>query len=227
MIKLISDLPEVSSEDLGFLKIKCLFDCYGSDKNTLFWRQDEASYLSLSVCDMVISEGDINAEELREFIAVISPKSIFCPYDTAVLLGLAPNETVNVMRRQADIMGDTDSDCLSSRDLYDIMDISEFTLPNYPDFAVDYCRRFNMGQADYYGIKNKCAAVSLSSGGYTLIIGIVIRQKGFGEKALIGIIKKNYGKTVLAYCRDGLTGFYEKYGFKKLDKRYALINEYK
>lgn len=227
MIKLVSSLPKLCSPDLGYLKIKCLFDCYKDDKNTLFWQQNGGVYISLSGGDMTISEGGINPQEMREFVAVISPKSIFCPCDTADLLSLKPTETVNVMCRKADITGTAQSDCLNSKDLYDILNIKEFTLPPYPDFAVDYCRRLNTGQADYYGIKGKCAAISLSSGEYALINGIVSRQKGLGSEALSAIIKKNYGRTVLVYCRDGLTDFYEKHGFKKLDKRYALINEYR
>ena len=101
------------------------------------------------------------------------------------------------MFRKADITGSAECDRLNSRELYDILNIEEFTLPPYPDFAVDYCRRLNMGQADYYGIRDKCAAVSLSSGRYALIAGIVSRQKGLGGKALNAIIQKNHGKTVV------------------------------
>ena len=86
MISLVQSPPEVCSRDLGFLKIKCLFDCYKDDKSVLFWRQDKGVYLSLAGGDMTVSEGGINTEEMREFISVIAPKSIFCPRKTADLL---------------------------------------------------------------------------------------------------------------------------------------------
>lgn len=83
------------------------------------------------------------------------------------------------------------------------------------------------GCAEYYGIKEKCAALSFNSGNYALINGIVSKEKGYGKKALTAIIQKNRGKYIIACCEDRLTGFYEKYGFEKLSKRFAIINEYK
>lgn len=225
MIRLVSDLPDISGFDAGYLKIKCLYDSFRFDNRVLFWRQQGGAYISLSGGNMTISGGAVYTEELFEFLSLISPSSVFCPEDTAIKL--KNNYTaVNVMRRLGDISGETVGDRLSSDELYKLFDIPDFSLPPYPEFAVDWCRRLNRGCAEYYGIKEKCAALSFNSGNYALINGIVSKEKGYGKKALTAIIQKNRGKYIIACCEDRLTGYYEKYGFEKLSKRFAIINEY-
>ena len=122
------------------------------------------------------------------------------------------------MSRKADALGETAGDELKSREIYDILNIKEFSLPEYPYFAVDFCRRINHGRADYFAVKDKCAAVSFHTGNYALLNGIVSREKGLGTVALNAILQKNYGRELLCCCEEDLIGFYEKNGFKKLYK---------
>ena len=196
MIKLVADLAEVSCRDVGYLKIKCLYDSYCDDSGVLFWRQDSGAYLSLSGGNMIISRGAVCSDELFEFLNVISPNNVFCPEETAKKLKIKAYSAVNVMYRLGDISGETQGDGLSSGELYKLLNIPDFSLPPYPDFAVDWCRRLNRGYAEFYGIKEKCAAVSFNSGSYALINGIVSKQKGCGKKALNAIIQKNRGNQL-------------------------------
>ena len=119
------------------------------------------------------------------------------------------------MSRVADISGKPSGDSLSSKEIYDILNVKGFSLPEYPYFAVDFCRRLNRGLASCFAIKNKCAAVSFHTGDYAILNGIVSREKGFGTVALGAILQKNYGRKLLVCCEEKLIGFYEKNGFQK------------
>lgn len=216
MITLTDSLPEADTPNAEYIRIKCLYDCYKEDKEVLFWSQDGGkAYISFASGDMTVFCRDDNIDEIREFISVISPRSIFASLNVLKALELKNIHSVFVMSRKADISGDTAGDSLSSRDIYDILNVKEFSLPEYPYFAVDFCRRLNRGLADYFAIKEKCAAVSFHTGNYALLNGIVSREKGLGTVALNAILQKNHGRELLICCEEELIGFYEKNGFIK------------
>ena len=96
------------------------------------------------------------------------------------------------------------------------MDVDGLSLPDYPHFAVDYCRRKNLGFAKSFAIKDKCAVITFNSGDTAIINGLASHEKGYGSIALKGILQKNYGKAFLACCRDSVLPFYLKNGFIKL-----------
>ena len=226
MIRLTELLPEASEPNAEYVRIKCLYDCYKDDKDVLFWEQDGGSaYISLADGDMTVfcKNGDIS--EIREFISVISPRSIFGSLEVLKNLGFSDIHSVEVMCRAADISGETSGDSLNSREIYDILNIKEFVLPEYPYFAVDFCRRINRGLASCFAIKDKCAAVSFHTGNYALLNGIVSREKGLGTVALKAILQKNYGRELIVCCEEKLIGFYEKNGFKKLYKAGYLCRQ--
>ena len=216
MITLTDSLPEASVPNIEYVRLKCLYDCYKEDKDTLFWEQDGGkAYISLVDGDMTVFRENGDMDELKEFISMISSRSIFGSLEVLKKLGFSDIHSVEVMSRKADILGNTLGDNLDSREIYDILNIEEFILPEYPYFAVDFCRRLNRGTADYFAVKNKCAAVSFHTGNYALLNGIVSREKGFGTAALKAILQKNYGREMLVCCEEKLIGFYEKNGFKK------------
>lgn len=219
MIKLTHNLPEAGEPNAEYIRIKCLYDCYKGDKDVLFWEQDGGrAYISLASGDMTVFCENGDYEEIKEFISVISPQSIFGSLEALKNLGFSDIHSVFVMSRKADILGETAGDDLKSREIYDILNIKDFSLPEYPYFAVDFCRRINHGRADYFAVKDKCAAVSFHTGNYALLNGIVSREKGLGTVALNAILQKNYGRELLCCCEEKLIGFYEKNGFKKLYK---------
>ena len=219
MIALTDFLPEASELNAEYVRIKCLFDCYKDDKDVLFWEQNGGkAYISLASGDMTVfcENGDLT--EIKEFISVISPRSIFGSLEALKKMGFSDIHSVFVMSRKADILGETIGDSLKSREIYDILNVKEFSLPEYPYFAVDFCRRINHGTADYFAIKDKCAAISFHTGNYALLNGIVSREKGLGTVALRAILQKNYGRELIVCCEENLIGFYEKNGCKKLYK---------
>lgn len=218
MIKLVNALPEVSKPTAEYIRIKCLFDCYKDDHDVYFWQQSGAeTYISLSDGNMTVSYGGGNTAELAEFIKMLNPKTVFTDSVTFEKLEIQPTETVEVMARCADTSPLSDMGYrLSSKDIYEVFSAAGLDVPDYPHFAVDFCRRLNRGGASLWGIKNKCAAVSFNTGSYALLCGLASLEKGKGGQALKAIICKNGGRQMLLCCKPPLVGFYEKYGFKRL-----------
>ena len=218
MIRLVNALPEASKPTAEYIRIKCLFDCCKEDPDVYFWQQTgEETYTSLSDGNMTLSYGGGNTAELAEFIKMLNPQTVFTDSVTLKKLGIQPDETVNVMARCADTLPLSDiGDRLSSKDIYEIFSAAGLDVPDYPHFAVDFCRRLNRGGASLWGIKNKCAAVSFNTGNYALLCGLASLEKGNGGQALKAIICKNSGRQMLLCCKPPLVGFYEKYGFKRL-----------
>ena len=218
MIKLVNALPEASKPTAEYIRIKCLFDCYKADPDAYFWQQTGAeTYISLSDGNMTLSYGGGNTAELAELIKMLNPKTVFTDSVTFEKLEIQPTETVEVMARCADTSPLSDmGDRLSSKDIYEVFSAAGLDVPDYPHFAVDFCRRLNRGGASLWGIKNKCAAVSFNTGSYALLCGLASLEKGKGGQALKAIICKNGGRQMLLCCKPPLVGFYKKYGFKRL-----------
>ena len=162
---------------------------------------------------MIIYNISADFEELTEFVDVINPACVFSDYDTLSKIGRKPKERINIIYRKADIKGETKGDSLSSREIYDLLDVEGLSLPEYPYFAVDYCYRLNHGFADYFALKGKCCAVTFNCGDMAIMNGIASHQKGMGSVALKGVLQKNYGRDFLVCCRDSVSEFYKKNGF--------------
>lgn len=217
MISLTSSLPKIEPLSAESVKIHCLFDCYQRDDKVLFWTQDkEKTIISLSDSNMIIHNISADIDELKEFVDVIGPVCVFSDIETLKKIGRAPKEKINVMFRKADIGGETKGDTLSSKELYALLDTDGLSLPEYPYFAVDFCRRLNRGKADYFALKNTCAAITFNSCDAAIINGIASHKKSFGSVALRAVLQKNRGRTLLVCCREKIKGFYEKNGFSPL-----------
>ena len=217
MIRLINSIPCVDKLSAEFIKIRCCFEAYGKDG--MFWEQNDGqAFLSLIDGNMVIFNSEANTDELKEFADVISPACVFSDIATLRAIGRIPDEEIFVMHKKADESADIQSDTLSSRQLYELLDVDGLSLPEYPYFAVDICHRLNHDMAEYFGIENKCAAISFHTGNYAIMNGIASREKGYGGVALKNILSKNYGRQFLVCCREKVKGFYEKFGFEELYK---------
>lgn len=214
MITLVKALPEAPLNTAEMIKIKCLFDCYNTDDTVLFWCQNgDRAVISMTDGNMIIHNNSADLEELREFVDMLSPACVFSDTKTLCGIGRKPKEPINIMWRQADIEGEPLSDEMDSRELYALLDVEGLSLPEYPYFAVDYCRRLNMGSAKYFALKDKCAVITFNTGDTAIINGLASREKGYGSVALKAILQKNYGKSFFVCCRDKVKGFYEKNGF--------------
>lgn len=217
MISLVKAIPDFDRINAEWVKIKCLYDAYKNDDKVLFWVQDgDKAVISMTDGNMIIFNNGADTEELKEFADALSPTCVFSDYDTLCSIGRKPNERINIVYRKVDIKGETYGDNLSSKEIYDLLDVDGLSLPEYPYFAVDYCHRLNMGTADYFALRNKCAAVTFNCGDKAIMNGIASHQKGYGAVALKAVLQKNYGRDFLVCCRDSVLGFYEKNGFGPL-----------
>lgn len=217
MISLTRTLPTLSKKNAELVKIYCLWEAYKDDNNVLFWTQDgDKALISMTDGNMIIYNRDADLVELEEFVSVLNPVAIYSDYDTLCGIGRKPKEKINIMCRFCDIKGDTAGDELKSDELYGLLDVDGLSLPEYPHFAVDFCRRKNKGFADYFALKGKCAIITFNTGNYAIINGLASREKGFGSVALKSAISKNNGRNLLVCCRDKVKGFYLKNGFEQL-----------
>ncbi len=217
MISLINELPVVASASAEIIKINCLYDSYKNDPSVMFWAQDnDKCIIAMTDGNMIIHNNNADTEELKEFVDVLSPACVFSDINTLKAIDRTPSENINVVYRKADIVGDTPCDVLKSDELYMLLDVDGLSLPDYPHFAVDYCRRKNLGFAKAFAIKKKCAVITFNSGDNAIINGLASHEKGFGSIAIKGILQKNYGKDFYACCRDSVLPFYLKNGFIKL-----------
>lgn len=217
MITLTTDIPRVDTPNAEFVKLRCLFEAYGD--TAMFWKQDEGSaFISMIDGNMIIYNRSADISELAEFVNVISPACVFSDLDTLKAINRTPKEEIFVMHRYSDFRPTEKSDILNSRSLYDLLDVEGLSLPEYPYFAVDICRRLNHGLAKYFALEEKCAAVSFHTDGLAVMNGIASRQKGYGSIALENILAENFNKDFLVCCREKVKGFYEKFGFEVLYK---------
>ncbi len=218
MVKLINKLPKLNALSAQWVKIKCLYDAYPNDDKVMFWVQDdEKSVIALTDGNMVIYNASDDTEELAEFVNVINPACVFSDYDTLCAIGKKPKERINIVYRKADIKEAVKGDGLSSKEVYNLLNVNGLSLPEYPYFAFDYCHRLNNGFADYFGIKNKCCAVTFNCGNMAIMNGIASHQKGMGSVALRAVLSKNYGRDFFVCCRDSVLEFYKKNGFNHLE----------
>ncbi len=230
MITLVNEIPFINSLSAEAVKINCLYESYKNDSSVMFWVQNgNCAYISMTDGNMIICSKSPDFDELRDFVTVLNPACVFSDSVTLEKIGRTPPENINIMYREADIEGETESDSLSSKELYDLLDVKGLSLPEYPYFAVDYCRRLNGGFAQYFALKDKCAVITFNCRNYAIINGLASREKGYGSIALKGILQKNYGKHFLVCCRDSVMPFYEKNGFEKLYNAgyWVKINESK
>lgn len=213
MIKLTKSF-NVDTDSAEGIKIFETKMCYGDI--ALFWEQtDSSAVISLLDNNMVISGNVNDYSELKEFIKVINPLSIFSNeavlresglIDNSLLVDVLKSETVKTISQK--------SDGLSSNEVYDILSKSGLDVGNYEYFAPDFCLRLNRGRLKYFGIKETCVAVSIGNEN-VLINGVASLYKGFGSVCLNGLLNEINAKNVLVCAKQDISPFYIKNGFVK------------
>ncbi len=211
MITPLHALPPLEKADFFRLKIYCAWECYPDD--IPLWTQNDRTLLCMSDGDLLL-DGCDDADELLSFIRFTKPRRIFASRGVLQQLNLPVTEELCVLSRKAE---KTDSTFISyeqsSKEIYELLSVEGLSLPEYEQFAPDFCRRLNHGWLHYFAIPQKCAALTQHSGNFAFICGIASHEKGYGTVALNGILRKNYGRTVFSCCRADVHGFYEKNGF--------------
>lgn len=212
MIRQIKILPPLKTPDAVRFKLHATFDSYCD--TALFWKQTDSGALLGMLDGHLLLDGGCTADaELRDFVDCLQPDSIFTTPEILMVLGRCPRETVWVLTADGKDGEPEPTDPLSSGEIYGLLSVDGLSLPDYPAFAVDYCRRLNHGWATVFAKREKGAAVTLVHGDFALLNGLASHQKGFGSLALQNVLIQQKGRTVLVCCRTELCGFYEKNGF--------------
>lgn len=214
MINLVTEIPKISLPLAEILKINCIYDLYKDI--AMFWVQNQnAAVISMLDGNMVIYNNDADIDELREFISVISPLSVFS--DAATLEGLfgVNFHRVCVVKGEDRFESDILSDNLNSGEIYKLLDVDGLNVPPYEYFAVDFCYRLNHGQLKYFALRDSCVAVCITDGQATLLNGIASHKKGMGTKALYGVLSQ-CNAPYIAVCESEVIPFYLKNKFKHI-----------
>ncbi len=211
MISLVNEIPKIKSPHAEIIKINCNYNLYKDI--ALFWMQNETqSIISMLDGNMVIFNQDADIDELREFINVISPLSVFSDSQTLSDLFGEKFHRVCVMKSEYKFTCDIPSDVVNSIQIYNLLDVDGLQLPTYEYFAVDFCYRLNHGHLKYYARKNLCAAIGVSDGQAVLVNGIASHKKGMGTVALGGLLSQ-YEIPAIAVCEEQIVPFYVKNNF--------------
>lgn len=211
MISLVDQIPKITLPLAEVVKINCNYNLY---KNiAMFWVQNENNaIISMLDGNMVIYNNAANIDELREFINVISPESVFSDAETLTELFGDDFHRVYVMKSENRFESKLSSDNLGSGEIYKLLDVAGLDLPPYEHFAVDFCHRLNHGYLKYFALKDKCVAVAISDGQTILLNGIASHQKGMGSLALNGVLSR-CDTPCLAVCEMAVKPFYLKNNF--------------
>lgn len=211
MISLVNEIPKISLPLAEVIKINCAYNSYRDI--ALFWVQDKSrAVISMLDGNMVIYNDDANIDELREFIGVVSPQSVFSDISTLTKLFGESIHRVCVMKSEYSFTNDTPSDEINSTDIYKLLDVDGLELPPYEYFAVDFCHRLNHGGLKYFALKGKCAAIGIFDGQAVLVNGIASHQSGMGSLALGGLLSQ-YDVPSVAVCEKEIMPFYLKNNF--------------
>lgn len=214
MISLVNKIPQINYPLAEVIKINCAYNLYKDI--AMFWTQDEnRAVISMLDGNMVIYNVNADFDELREFIGVISPLSVFSDAITLNALFGDNFHKVCVVKSESKFKSDTLSDNLCSGEIYKLLDVNGLDLPPYEYFAVDFCFQLNHGQLKYFALKDGCAAVCITDGQATLLNGIASHKKGMGTVALNGVLSQ-CDAPYLAVCENEVLPFYLKNNFEHI-----------
>ena len=162
------------------IKLFEIFKCYNDI--ALFWKQENTD-ISISLLDgnMIIDGKSADFSELKEFIKVINPKSIFS--NETILKGLGifdVSDIVTVLKYSSYAVYDLKSDKFSSDTVYGILKDCNLELPDFKYFATDYCLRLNKGRLKVFGVLDKAVALSIGTEN-VLIHALASKVKGLGS----------------------------------------------
>ena len=212
MISLVNEIPKLSLPLAEVVKINCAYNSYGDV--ALFWTQDQTrAVISMLDGNMVIYNNDADIDELREFIGVISPLSVFSDAKTLTALFEDNFHEVCVVKSDKKFDCADISDVVNSSEMYQLLNTDGLDLPPYEHFAVDFCHRLNHGELKYFAKKDLCAAIGVFDGQTVLVNGIASHKKGMGTMALQGLLSQ-YKTTAIAVCEKEVMPFYLKNNFE-------------
>lgn len=225
-------------------RILCYVNAYGIERNFLsVWCcTDENDSVCAVICKFegsitLLSDKDIDMQEVRAFLDMVGFDSLCCSYEAAIRLNYQ-----DIISKKAYIFdGNFDGEALSglSEDYYkkcyslicnNIPDSFVDSDEAYLHFLSDFVYRKNRGLARIKGLAENervisCALTGSETEKSAIISGVACdadcRRKGLGKRTVLSLAAelKNEGKTVYVIAlNESAQGFYEHIGFSFYEK---------
>lgn len=224
MIVKLNDFPsEFLGADIFATKIECDFKAYSNYNFAQFFKaydNNVTAVISLIDGFMCISENNAEADELKEFIAVLNPNGILCSSTLAQKLNIK-GETFYIMERTKEgknFYGFSE-ETFASAVHGDLLEFSEGTLilPQRDNFVSDFSFKQRRGLS--FAISNgKAMASAFAVGQTSLYIGAVATDKRYrnmhhGTKVVEALIFALKKPKAYLFCQQNNIPFYEKLDF--------------
>lgn len=227
MIELINNLPSIKTNGVAFAKISCLAKAYIKNPNiALFWQQKSENdrvdaLISMLDGNMCIFSNQPNILELKEFITVLSPKSIFTDIKTANLLNLKIKNTCHSLCFK------TDKNCeiVFKNNFSEIKAVYTRLIHDnsfdFTDFYADISHRIRHNCGGYI-LTDTAACIAFFDSKYAVINGIEVDEKyrntGHGTWILKEMLKKLPDRQIFVCSEEKNIPFYIKNNFTPLGK---------
>lgn len=222
MIRFCEALPELSADCISVARILALDKAYaGSAVRNDFWIGEMNGEIT---CVLARSGGNLTvynrghaADELKNFVATLSPNEVFTETATAEKLGFNPIKQYTVLSKEC---GKTAQEAgpIGLLPLYEGLRLGadgDIDLPDFETFAVDVSHRLRHGAAVAVQDKTGAALGFLFDGG-GIVNGIAVtplsRGNGHGSR-LLNRLTGRIGGRVFVCCTEENKPFYTKNGF--------------
>lgn len=240
MIKRISSLPsfpKATDNDLLHLRLEVLNSVFKRNGFEVYALQDSgktSAVLGKFGCGVtLLADENTDFLELDAFFSLFGCE-VICECQIGAKLKPKAFRNVNLLEYKGDCFTVVDSKEVKLSSLYALLQNGldgDIVLPCFDDWYTDFCRRYNLGAAEYYCDEHSVAVCAFKNNEAALITGVAVdkayRGKGLGVAAVNGLIaklrEKNKAMIIYTLADDKTVGFYESLEFKKI-KKYSILN---
>lgn len=225
MIELINNLPSIKTDSVAFAKISCLAKAYIKNPNiAIFWQQKSENgrvdaLISMLDGNMCVFSRQPNISELKEFITVLSPSSIFTDINTANLLNLKIKSTCHSLYFK------TEKNCefVFENNFSEIKAVYARLIHDnffdFTDFYADLSHRIRHRCGGYI-LTDTSACIAFFDSKYAVITGIEVDEKyrnnGHGTWILKEMLKNLPNRQIFVCSEEKNIPFYTKNNFTPL-----------
>lgn len=222
-------------EEISFLsetgveaqKIRSLLMAYGTKYDFCRFYTAKNLVIAQLIADFVVCElGEIDVEELAEFLGFSCFSDIFCSEKIGPELEKelkVRREDVNLMRF-AGVPEESDIEIISPYEAYKIIKTG-FNFEPEP-WYLDMSHRVRHGVSQLYGLDGAALAIQYNYNGEALISQVATlpenRGKGCAKRLISAVCAQLSESEIFVLCEDELLGFYEKIGFVPVGKKCCL-----
>lgn len=223
MIKYVHTLPCFKVNKISLAKILSLYNAFGGTSLAPdFWVQETEGQLTAALClygsEMTVYCENADTDEIRDFIKVTAPKSVFTEKENALFKDF---ETKSVFLKEFPENKTFLENSVPLKELYDKLSLGldgDIYLPSFENFAGDVSHRLRHGGG--VALTKECgAALCFTFDGGGIISGISVdknfRRNGEGSKILNEISCLAGGK-IFACTGKQNEEFYIKNGFSHI-----------